>query len=258
MKNTKLLRYAFLSISGVFLLFVIPFIIAQGDVTANLIFGEESLFRDEVFMLSLKNSVIFMIIFIPIVVIVGYVLAYFTEHCQLGLWFQLAVILPIVTPALGVSGFFKGKIYGNLASHLNGIFIVGIIFVWATVGYAYLAILISLKNRDKNIEEAAYLDGASTFKIIRSMILPMHSEALVLATILSIYNCLKLFKYTYAIFGEIPDLSMFQTQNYLYIKLKKFEPGTLIVAADIFLMVILITLLLVVGLGEYRKKKLFK
>lgn len=258
MKNTKLLRYALLSLAGVFLLFIIPFMIVQGDVTLDLIFGDTSLFKDEAFMISLKNSIIFMIIFIPIVVILGYVMAYFTEHYNLGLWFQFAVILPIVTPALGVSGFFKEIIYKKLSGNVSDIFIVGIIFVWATVGYAYLAILISLKNRDKKIEEAAYLDGASTVKILRSMILPMHIEALVLATILSLYNCLKLFRYTYAIFGEIPDLSIFQTQNYLYIKLKKFETGSLVVGADIFLVIILLFLLFVVGFGEYRKKKLFK
>lgn len=257
MKSDRLVIYSFVSIIGVFILFIIPFILLQFDFDFRLL-SKQGLLSDQSFIFAVKNTVIFMLVFIPIVVILGFVLAYMTEHLKCSLIIQVIIILPIILPALSVSGFFKEIMYTFFYQKLGNIGFLGAVFIWASTGYTYLIMLISLKSRDISIEQAALLDGASQFKVLFKIIMPLHSNALVLSIILSIYNSLRIFKYTYAIFGEMPKLELLTIQNYLFIKLKKFHPDVLVVSADIFLIIILVMLLIVITWGNYRNKKLIK
>lgn len=195
---------------------------------------------------------------VPIVVILGFLLAYITEYFNLSFIVQIAIILPIAIPILSVSGFFRDISYSFLGDYLKGLSIVGLIYVWSCLGFSYLIFLVSLKNRNKAIEEAAYIDGAGTFKTLFKIIIPLHSEALVLSTVISLYNSLKIFKQTYAVFGEYPHYDMFMMQNFLYLKLKRLNLEDLMVSADIFLIFILLILMLILALGAYQKRKLYK
>lgn len=257
MKKQELIHYAFISIICVMILFVIPFIMLQFDFSFDML-GQGGIFTDKSFLMSVKNTIIFMLIFIPVVVILGFILAYVTEIFELSIVVQAIIILPVVLPALSMSGFFREIIYDNLYKYVGNIGFLGIVYIWASVGYTYLIMLISLKNRNKSIEQAALLDGANHFKVFNKIILPLHSNALVLSIILSIFNSLRIFKYTYAIFGEMPKLELLTIQNYLFIKLKKFHPDVLVVSADIFLIIILVMLLVVVAWGNSNNRKLVK
>ena len=254
MEKSRLTRYALLSLAGVAIIYIIPFIIAQGSFDVSLLEPSTGIFTNQGFIVSFKNTIAFMLIFVPIVVILGFVLAYITEYMKLGFLVQIAIILPIAIPVLSVSGFFRDII----CIYINGLIIVGLIYIWSCLGYTYLIFLISLKNRDKSIEEAAYLDGTGTFKTLFKIIIPLHTEALVLSIVISIYNSLKIFKQTYAIFGEYPNYDMFMVQNYLYLKLKKLNLEDLIVSADIFLIFIFVVLILILIFGVHQKKKLSK
>ncbi len=232
---------------------MIPFITAQKYVffSSNSSFAD--IFSNMGFIISIKNTVIFMSVFIPLAVILGFVTAFATEYLKLSFWVQAAVILPITVPASSVSGFFREMASSSVLENINGLFIVGFIFLWSCIGYTYIIFLISLKNRDKSIEEAAYLDGSGTLRTIFSIMLPLHSEALVLAVIVSTYNSLKIFRMTYAVFGEYPDYRMFMIQNFLHLKLKELSLDTLMAGADILLAFIFVLLFLILRLGKKHK-----
>lgn len=258
MEKTRLTRYALLSLIGVAVMYIIPFIVAQGSFELSLLDPSTGIFTNEGFTVSFKNTIIFMAIFVPIVVILGFLLAYATEYLNLSFLVQVAIILPIAIPILSVAGFFRDLSYSFLGEIFKGLSIVGLIYVWSCLGFAYLIFLVSLKNRNKSIEEAAYIDGAGTFRTLFKIIIPLHSEALVLSIVISIYNSLKIFKQTYAVFGEYPNYDMFMIQNFLYLKLKRLSLEDLIVSADIFLVFIFVLLMLILAFGAYQKRKLLK
>ena len=258
MKNIKLIKYVFPSFFGVMTLYAIPFIIAQKYVITSDENLFTSIFNNMGFVISFKNTLVFMAIFVPIVVIAGLILAFSTEYLKLGFWVQAAVILPITMPAVSVAGFFREISGSNIFKNIIGLYIVGLIFMWGCIGYTYIIFLISLKNRDRTIEEAAYIDGAGTLRTLFTIIIPLHTEAMILSIIISIYNSLKIFKLTYAIFGEYPDYRMFMIQNFLHIKLKELELQTLMEAADILLLFILVILLVVMSVGKQLKKKMLR
>ncbi len=258
MEKTRLTRYALLSLIGVAIMYIIPFIVAQGSFELSLLDPSTGIFTNEGFTVSFKNTIIFMSIFVPIVVILGFLLAYATEYLNLSFLVQVAIILPVAIPILSVSGFFRDLSYSFLGEIFKGLSIVGLIYVWSCLGFAYLIFLVSLKNRNKSIEEAAYIDGAGTLRTLFKIIIPLHSEALVLSIVISIYNSLKIFKQTYAVFGEYPNYDMFMMQNFLYLKLKRLSLEDLIVSADIFLVFIFVLLMLILAFGAYQKRKLLK
>lgn len=257
MRRDRLMKYAILSIFGVFILFVIPFFILHSEFDISLL-SKDKLLSDQSFLVAVKNTILFMIIFIPIEVMLGFTLAYMTERFKFPLVVQIIIILPIFLPALSVSGFFKEILYAKYFEYLGSIGFLGTIFLWAGTGYTYLIMLISLKSRDVAIEQAAMLDGSGSVRTLFQIILPTHINAFVLSIILSIYNSLRIFKYTYAVFGEIPPKDLLTIQNYLYIKLKKFHPDVLVMSADLFLIIILIMLLAVLSWGNYKNKKMLR
>lgn len=257
MAKTKLTRYALISLIGVAIIYIIPFIIAQLNFSTDLLNIQTGIFSNKGFIISFKNTILFMVIFVPIVVALGFILAYITDTNGFGFIVKISIILPITIPVLSVAGFFRDYI-NSFFEYINGTLAVGIVFLWSCLGYTYLIFLVSLSNRSKSMEEAAFLDGAGTFTTIFRIIIPSHIEALILSTIISIYNSLKIFKQTYAMFGEYPKYDMFMMQNYLYLKLKRLDFETLIVSSDVFLVFILIILLAVMLFGRIQARKLLR
>lgn len=251
-----MLMYVLPSVVGVASMYLVPFIIAQKYVFFSSDNSFTEIFANMGFIISIKNTAVFMSVFIPLAVILGFAAAFATEYLNLSFWVQAAVILPITIPASSVSGFFREMALSSILENVNGLFVVGFIFLWSCIGYTYIIFLISLKNRDKSIEEAAYLDGAGTLRTMFSIMIPLHSEALVLAVIVSTYNALKIFRMTYAIFGEYPDYRMFMIQNFLHIKLKGLDLQTLMTGADILLAFIFVLLFLILRLGQKHKRKM--
>lgn len=258
MKKVKLVRYVWLSLLGVTILYVIPFLLAQKYLLTPGYNHFREIFNNMGFVISIKNTLIFMVVFVPIAVVSGFVLAFFTEYLELGFWTRAAIILPITIPAVSVAGFFREIGDKLLLKHIGGLSVVGLVFLWSCIGYTYIIFLISFKNRDKTIEEAAYLDGAGMLRALIFVIIPLHVEAVVLSVIISMYNSLKIFRMTYAIFGEYPDYRMFMIQNFLHIKLKELDLKTLMAAADILLLLVFLMLLAILATEKHHKKNLLR
>lgn len=256
MKKVKLMRYVWLSLLGVTILYVIPFLLAQRYLLTQGYSHFIEILSNMGFIISFRNTMIFMAVFVPSVVMAGFVLAFFTEYLNLGFWTRAAIILPITMPAVSVAGFFREISGKYFLKHIGGLGTVGLVFMWSCIGYTYIIFLISLKNRDRAIEEAAYLDGAGTLRAIVSIIIPLHVEAVVLSVIISMYNSLKIFRMTYAIFGEYPDYRMFMIQNFLHIKLKELDLQTLMAAADMLLLLVFLMLLAILAVEKSHKSKL--
>lgn len=260
MKKNYLFKYICISFIGVMILYIIPFIIGQAHSFSSTNFNGVDifigLFTNKGFMTAFNNTVLFTIIFVPSVVIIGFVLAYLTDYYQLPLYMQISIVFPAIVPAVSIAGFFREISSLLPLNRLGGFISLGSLFLWSSAGYSYVIYLISLKKRDKTIEEAAFLDGAGLFKVIRKITIPLQANISVFVIIVSLYNALRVFKYTYAIFGEFPDHNMFMIQNYLYLNLKKLDLQKLMGAADILLMIIAIFLIGVISYGEYHKKRL--
>lgn len=128
---------------------------------------------------------------------------------------ETIMMLPIVLPPT-VVGFILIVIFGNnsfVGDAIGWLFNSSIIFTWYAAVLAstvvafplmYQAAKTGFLNVDKDIEEAAKVDGASNFRIFIKVTLPLASISLITGAILSFARALGEFGATLMIAGNIP------------------------------------------------------
>ena len=128
---------------------------------------------------------------------------------------ETIMMLPIVLPPT-VVGFILIIIFGNngfLGETIEWLFDSSIMFTWYAAVIAstvvafplmYQAAKTGFLNVDKDIEEAAKVDGASHFRIFMKVTLPLASVSLITGAILSFARALGEFGATLMIAGNIP------------------------------------------------------
>jgi multiple sugar transport system permease protein len=167
---------------------------------------------DPKFWDSLGRVGLFLVVQVPIMLGLALIAALALDSARLR-WtplYRLSIFLPYAVPAVVASlmwGFMYGAqfgLVGNLDSffgiHLpdpfSGSLIltsIGNIVTWEFVGYNMLIFYSALRVVPEDLYEAAELDGAGAFRIIRSIKLPALRPALVIATIFSIIGSSQLF-----------------------------------------------------------------
>ena len=155
---------------------------------------------------------LFLVVQVPIMLVLAMVAALALDSARLR-WaplYRLAIFLPYAVPAVVASliwGFMYGAqfgLIGNLDSFfgiqlpdpLSGGWIltsIGNIVTWEFVGYNMLIFYSALRVIPEDLYEAAELDGAGPFRVIRSIKLPALRPAILIATIFSIIGSFQLF-----------------------------------------------------------------
>ncbi|CAN7591511.1 carbohydrate ABC transporter permease [Paenibacillus sp. LjRoot56] len=73
---------------------------------------------------------------------------------------------------------------------------------WFGIGFAILIFLAGLQAISKEVLEAAQLEGVSGFRLIRTMVLPMMTQSLVIMTIYTFIHAFEAFEMVYAMQGS--------------------------------------------------------
>jgi ABC-type sugar transport system permease subunit len=128
-----------------------------------------------------------------------------------NLFFRLAIFLPVVTP--DVAGYVVWRwlydrsfgainaalallglpAFGGLSSVDTAMLSILIAELWHHAGFYMIIFLANLSMRDRALEEAAHLDGASAWQRWRHVILPQLRPALVINTVYAMIQFLKTF-----------------------------------------------------------------
>lgn len=170
------------------------------------------LLTDSNFYSALLRVLLFLVVQVPIMLILALVAALAIDSAKLFAagFFRIIIFLPYAVPAV-VAVLMWGFIYGTnfgLAANLNDfigsnliepfsknwiLVSIGNINTWEFVGYNMLIFYSALRTISPDLYEAAELDGAGQFRIIRSIKIPALRGAIVIATIFSIIGSFQLF-----------------------------------------------------------------
>ncbi|MBT2500872.1 sugar ABC transporter permease [Agromyces sp. ISL-38] len=158
------------------------------------------------------HVLLFLIIQVPIMLILALVAALAIDSARLyasGV-FRMVIFLPYAVPAV-VAVLLWGFMYGNnfgLTANINQLLgsdvlqplsgqwilaSIGNIVTWEFVGYNMLIFYSALKTIPVELYEAAEIDGAGGFQVIRAIKLPAARGAIAIATIFSIIGSFQLF-----------------------------------------------------------------
>ena len=167
---------------------------------------------DPQFWSALGRVCLFLVVQVPIMLVLALLAALALDSARLR-WaplYRLVIFLPYAVPAVVASliwAFMYGSQFGlvgnldsffgiHLPDPLGGSLVlasIGNIVTWEFVGYNMLIFYSALRVIPGELFEAAELDGAGAFRIIRSIKLPALRPAILIATIFSIIGSLQLF-----------------------------------------------------------------
>ncbi|WP_235000476.1 carbohydrate ABC transporter permease [Virgibacillus dakarensis] len=173
----------------------------------------KELFTDKAFWNALLNTLLFLLIVLPLNIFLPMVLAVLVNQKLRGVTtFRVLYYLPFVTPMVvgalmwkmlysqnGMISDFLVKI-GIFDSPTNllvqqgtALAAVAVITVWKGLGYYMIIYLAGLQSLPKGVYESAEIDGASTLQQFRKITVPMLVPSITLVSILTIIAGMKVF-----------------------------------------------------------------
>lgn len=215
-----------------------------------------TIFHNEAFRLAVKNTVLFTLVCLPILISASFIVSYWLcklKHIRLiksVLLFPLAV--PTATLVLIWQVLFSDSGYVNsVLQQLGGSEIrflntsaafrvlVGS-YVWKNLGYTVLLWVTGIMSISTSLTEAARVDGANERQILFRIILPNLKPTLYTITIISFLNSFKVFREAYLVAGSYPHESIYLLQHlfnnwFVNMELDKMAAAAVCVFAIIFL-----------------------
>ncbi len=184
----------------------------------------QDLLSDSIFWISLRNTLIYTLITMPIGVVLSLGIAILLNRKVRGLtFFRTAMFIPVVTSALAISVIWKwiydfdnGLLNDLLqAIHLSAVpwlsepawalIALSIIGIWQGFGFTTIIILAALQNIPESLLDAASIDGARGWNRFRHITLPLISPTLLFVTVISFLGSFQVFTQVYYITDGGPD-----------------------------------------------------
>lgn len=222
------------------------------------------LLTDTTFKKALGNTVLYLIIQVPIMIILALVISAMLNDKRLKLkgLFRTAIFLPCVTSLVAYSIIFKSLFAtdGFINAFLMKIHVISepigwitdpvwakvliiIAITWRWVGYNMVFYLAGLQGIDDSIYEAADIDGAGPLEKFKSITLPMLKPIILFTTINSTIGTLQLFDEPMNITQGGPANATITISQYIYNILFKYSPDFGYAAAVSYVIVVMIVLL---------------
>lgn len=246
---------------------LIPFI----DVIRRSFFGAMSgeyvgiknyfnIFQNEAFKLASLNTLKFIGICIPLLVLLSLGLALLIhkigEKTQL---FKMTFLLPMAIPVASV------VLLWQVFFHKNGLLTQGVMaiggegvdwmnskwafwvlvvsYLWRNIGYDMVLWLAGLSTISPALYEAARVDGANSWQQFTKITMPQLMPSLFMIVVLSLLNSFKVFREAYLVAGDYPHDSMYMLQHlfnnwFTALDIDKLSAAATVVAGVIFILIL--------------------
>lgn len=240
----------------------------QGGMGNNLSFvgidNYKRLLTDSTFRKALFNTVLYLIIQVPIMIILALVISAMLNDKRLKArgFFRTAIFLPCVTSLVAYSIVFKSLFAtdGFVNAFLMNINLISepiawmthpvwakvliiIAITWRWTGYNMVFYLAGMQSIDDSIYEAADIDGASAFVKFKTITLPLLKPIILFTTINSTIGTLQLFDEVVNITGGGPANATVTISQYIYNLLFKYSPNFGYAAAVSYVILFIIVIL---------------
>lgn len=270
-KNEWKVAFCFLlpSLLGVMVFIMLPFM----DVIRRSFFGAMSgkfvglknysmIFQNEAFKLASGNTLKFIAICIPVLVITSLVLALLINKLNKSAKiFKMTFLLPMAIPVASV------VLLWQVLFHQNGLLSKGILalggqsvdwmksdwafwililsYLWRNIGYDMVLWLAGLSTISPAIYEAARVDGANGWQQFTKITIPQLLPTLFTIVVLSLLNSFKVFREAYLIAGDYPHDSMYMLQHlfnnwFVSLDIDKLSAAATIVSLVIFILILIL------------------
>ena len=272
--KNNIIGWSFVIVAAVmiFLFYFYPMVQAlilsfKSGVGANLTFtgidNYTRLFKDPTFLTTVKNTVIYLIIQVPVMILLALFLSVLLNNKTLKFkgFFRTAIFLPCVTSLVAYSVIFK-YLFGQdgiinimlmkvslisepiqwLTDPFWAKIAIIVAITWRWTGYNMIFYLSALQNVDESIYEAAKIDGASSIQQFFKITIPMLKPIILFTSITSTIGTLQLFDEVMNITKGGPGNATMTISQYIYNLSFKYTPDFGYAATVSYAIVIMIVI----------------
>lgn len=189
--------------------------------------------RDHLFWLSLRNTIMFCLMLVPLATIPAIALAVVLDSNLPGVKFYRAVyFLPSVAAVVGTALIWRSALYSSQIGYINyaitevvtflnrtfglaivdpepgwltdsdlQLFSVVLITAWQVVGFNTVLFLAGLQGIPTVLYEAASVDGASRWQQFRRVTLPLLAPTTFFVVVTTVINALQVFNEVFVLYG---------------------------------------------------------
>ena len=237
---------------------------AGNNLTFAGIANYKRLLTDTTFRKALFNTLLYLIIQVPIMILLALVISSMLNNKKLKFkgFFRTAIFLPCVTSLVAYSIVFKSLFATDgfvnailmklnlIAEPISWItdpvwakVLIILAITWRWTGYNMVFYLSGLQGIDDSFYEAADIDGVGAFEKFKSITLPMLKPIILFTTINSTIGTLQLFDETMNITQGGPANATITISQYIYNILFKYSPDFGYAAAVSYVIVVMIVVL---------------
>ena len=196
-----------------------------------------TLLSSPIFWEVARNTVVFALVFVPLVMGLGLSLALLVNQKLRGsTFFRGVFFMPYITSIVAVALAWKWILstrFGLLNNALIdwfgvrsppswlgdpglALFAVAFVLAWQSAGFQMLLFLAGLQNIDGSLTEAATIDGATKLQVFRHITLPLLSPITFFVLVISLIASSQTFEVTYALTGGGPQRASTTLAFYIY------------------------------------------
>ena len=225
----------------------------------------KTVIENSAFGLAVKNTVKFISICIPLLLLLSLILALMLYHQRKHeRFFKTSFLLPMAIPVASIVILWKMLFHQNgflnlLIKHFGvekinfmnsgkAFYILIFSYLWKNMGYDMILWLTGLNGISVSLYEAASVDGAGAWDKFRYITLPMLVPTIFVVGILSFINSFKVFREAYLIAGDYPNKSIYMLQHVLSNWFVAMDIQKMSAAAVILVIVFLLIILLFIKL----------
>ena len=195
------------------------------------------MFADQLFLRSVGNTFLYLIIQVPIMLILAILLAQLLNNKDLkfkGL-FRTCVFLPCAISLVSYSLIFKSLFateglintvlvnlgifqenYNFLGNATSAKAVIIIALIWRWTGYNMVFYLAGLQNIEYSVYEAAKIDGANGWKTFWGITVPLLKPTIIMTFIMSINGTLQLYDESVNLTNGGPANATITMSHYIY------------------------------------------
>jgi multiple sugar transport system permease protein len=222
------------------------------------------MFKDKVFIVSFKNTIMWVIYYVPVSIAVSLGLALAMNLPLRGISiFRTVLYIPVISPLIAVALLFVwlyNPDFGliNYTLSLVGIDAIGwltdeklalpsiaLMAIWKNAGWNMLIFLAALQGIPRHLYEAADLDGANKIQKFWHITFPLLAPATFFIVVISLIGAFQVFGEIYVMTNGGPGYSTHTLTYYLWSNAFKYNKMGYACAISVimFLMILIVTLI---------------
>lgn len=263
------------SILGVLIFVLFPFVdVCKRSFTTavtgqfNGIQNYKTIFTNQAFVLAVKNTFRFTIVCIPLLVVIGLVIALPLSRLKSAGLVKSLYLFPLAMPTATIvivwkmffykQGFLNlfltqlgersglwGEIHKDYLGSSAAFWVLVFSYVWKNTGYTVVLWLAGILGIPNELLEAAGVDGASVRQIFFKIMLPNLKGSLYTIVILSFLNSFKIYREAYLVAGAYPEQDIYLLQHlfnnwFVNLDFDKMAAASVCVGGFLFLVIMLL------------------